>query len=179
MIAVGTAAPSLIGQPVFGLPFDLGAARRRGAVVVVFLPPLASRAAAHTLLALTGIWGRIDTEAGGMVIVSRSPLETARDFVPRHHVLFPMLVDGDGNLAAAWGVGNATGLAATLARARPGFLRDAVSVWRNGQPLPEDQPDQLPAAFVVQPNGQVSWTWYGRAVNDRIDPEAVWAAVRG
>jgi peroxiredoxin len=134
VIAVGSAAPALRGQPVFGLPFDLEARRQRGAMAVIFMAPLLAGVSQRNLAALTAIWPRIDAEAGGMVLVSRSPLETARDFVPRHHVLFPMLVDSTGEMAAAWGVGKATGLASRLARARPGFVRDALSVWRNGQP---------------------------------------------
>ena len=179
MIAPGSPAPPLAGQPVCGLPFDLAVARRRGTVAVIFLAPLASRAAQQNLAGVTEIWPRVDAEAGGMVLVSRSPLETARDFVPRHHVLVPMLVDTSGELAAAWEVGKASGLAATLVRARPAFVRNAVSVWRNGQPLPENHADQLPAAFVVTREGEVAWAWYGRRVNDPLDSEAVWAAVRG
>lgn len=179
MIAVGSAAPELRGQPVFGLPFDLAARRQRGAIAVIFMAPLLAGVSQRNLAALTAIWSRIDAEAGGMVLVTRSPLETARDFVPRHHVLFPMLVDAGGEMAAAWGVGRATGLASRLARARPGFVRDALSVWRNGQPLPESNEDALPAAFVVSPEGLILYAWRATAVADRIDAEAVWAAMRG
>lgn len=179
MITVGGSAPELVGQPVFGLPFNLATVRARGAVAVVFLASLTTRATQENLQRLTGIWPRIDSEAGGMVLITRSPLESARDFVPRHHVLFPVLVDDSGEASAAWGVGKVGGLAATLLRARPAFLKNALSVWRNGQALPEAHTDQLPASFAVTREGLVSWAWRGTAVNDRLDAEAVWAAMRG
>jgi len=178
VIGAGSAAPPLRGQPVFGLPFDLERVRLRGAVAVVFMAPLLAGVSQRNLAALTSVWPRIDAEAGGLVLVSRSPLETARDFVPRHHLLFPMLVDETGEMAAAWGVGKAAGLASRLVRARPAFVRNALSVWRNGQPLPEANEDALPAAFVVAADGLVSWVWRATAVNDRLDAEAVWAAMR-
>ena len=176
MIAVGQAAPTLAGQPVFGLPFDLVHVRQRGAVVVMFFGALSSAATRENLARLTTIWPRIDAEQGGLVAVTRSPLETARDFVPRHHVLFPVLVDEAGELTAAWGVGRASGLGARVARAQPELLRRAISVVRNGQPLPESHVDQAPAAFVVDRSGVVRLAWYGAGVADRVDGEALWAA---
>ncbi|GDX79351.1 hypothetical protein LBMAG42_11620 [Deltaproteobacteria bacterium] len=177
MITVGANAPPLFGQPVFGRPFQLDRARARGAVVVAFLGPLSAAASLDNLARLTTIWPRIDAEAGGLVGVTRSPLEAARDFVPRHHVLFPVLVDDTGEAFASWGVGLAKGLDATLLRAQPKLLRRALSVIRNGQPLPEAHDNQLPAAFVVGADGRVRWAWYGRSLADRVDAEAAWSAV--
>jgi peroxiredoxin len=179
VIRVGDTAPALAGQPVFGLPFALDRARHRGSVAVAFLAALSARATHQNLAALTSIWPRVDAEAGGIVVVSASPLETARDFVPRHHVLFPMLVDETGEAASAWGVGRARGLSAAIRRARPTFVHNAMSVWRNGQPLPERNVDQLPAIFVVNPDGRVALAWYGDAVEARFDAEAAWSAMRG
>ena len=178
MITPGGQAPPLAGQPVFGHPFDLDRVRGRGSVVVAFFSRLAAAATVENLARFTSIWPRIDAEAGGMVAVTRSPLETARDFVPRHHMLFPMLVDESGGTFAAWGVGQAKGFDAVLARAQPKLLRRAVSVIRNGQPLPENHDNQLAAAFVVGPDGRVRWAWYGRTLADRVDAEAAWTAAR-
>ncbi len=176
MITVGTAAPALAGQPVFGLPFELSRLQRRGPVVVAFLGGLSGAAALENVQRLTTIWPRVDAKAGGMVGITRSPLEAARDFVPRHHVLFPVLCDEAGQHTAAWGVGRATGLAALLLRARPDLLRRAVSVVRTGQPMPEAHPDQLPAAFVVGSDGRVRYGWYGTGPSALLDGEALWAA---
>lgn len=176
MIGVGERAPALAGQPVFGLPFNLDTAVGRGAVVVVFFGALSAGATVDTLARLTRIWPRLDAEQGGLVAVTRSPLETARDFVPRHHVLFPVLVDETGESTGRWGVGRATGLGAFVARAQPNLVRRAVSVVRNGQPLPEAHVDQAPAAFVVDRAGLVQLAWYGRGVNEKVDEEALWAA---
>lgn len=176
MIEVGEPAPPLAGQPVFGRPFQLDRVRERGAVVVMFFGALSSGATRENLERLTAIWPRIDAEQGGLVAVTRSPLEAARDFVPRHHVVFPVLVDESGEASAAWGVGRAAGIGAFVARAQPELLRRAVSVVRNGQPLPEAHVDQAPAAFVVDRAGVVQLAWYGRGVGDRVDAEALWAA---
>lgn len=176
MIAVGARAPALVGQPVFGLPVDLERLRQRGPVLVVFWGALSSAATLDNLARLTAIWPRVDVEAGGLVAVTRSPLEAARDFVPRHHVLFPVIVDSTGDIAARWAVGEARGLQAALLRAQPTVVRRAVSVLRNGQPLPEANEGQLPAAFVVGRDGDVRHAWYGRSVGDRIDAEGLWRA---
>lgn len=172
-VAVGQAAPALRGQPVFGLPFELERQRARGPVVVAFWGALSSAATLDNLARLTALWPRVDELAGGMVAVTRSPLEAARDFVPRHHVLFPVLVDATGELAGQWGVGGARGLKAAWAKAQPRVLRRAVSVLRNGQPLPEAHEAQLPAAFVVDRTGTVRLAWYGRSMGDRIDTDAL------
>ena len=177
MISPGAVAPLLVGQPVFGLPFDLARLQRRGPVIVVFLGGLSGASALENVQRLTAIWPRVDAEAGGMVGITRSPLEAARDFVPRHHVLFPVLCDESGQHTGAWGVGRAGGLAALLLRARPDLLRRAVSVVRTGQPMPEANPDQLPAAFVVGADGVVRYSWYGAGPSALGDGEALWAAV--
>jgi len=176
VIAPGTAAPRLHGQPVFGLPYDLAAARARGPVLVAFWSALSNAGTLRNLASLTGAWPRADAEAGGIVAVTRSPLEAARDFVPRHHVLFPVLVDESGTFFDAWGVGRASGLAAALVRARPEPLRRALSVLRNGQPLPEAHADQLPAAFLVGRDGAVVKAWHGQGVDDVIPMESTWGA---
>ncbi len=169
-------APALHGQPVFGLPYDLAAARSRGPVLVAFWSALSNAGTLRNLAALTEAWPRADAEGGGIVAVTRSPLEAARDFVPRHHVLFPVLVDEGGTFFEAWGVGRATGLAAALVRARPEPLRRALSVLRNGQQLPEAHANQLPAAFLVGPDGVVLKAWRGSSVDDVIPMETTWGA---
>lgn len=177
MIRAGTVAPLLVGQPVFGLPVDLATVRRRGPVIVAFLGGLSGAAALQNVQRLTTIWPRVDAEAGGVVGITRSPLAAARDFVPRHHVLFPVLCDESGKHTVAWGVGNAEGLTAMLLRARPDLLRRAMSVVRTGQPMPEAHPGQLPAAFAVGVDGRVTYCWYGASPSALLDGDALWAAV--
>lgn len=174
----GARAPALSGQPVFGVPFDLHRSRARGAVLVSFWAPLSSRGTLASLAALTAVWPQVDAEAGGMVAVTRSPLETARDFVPRYHVLFPVLVDEQGAVFRDWKVPRATGLSSKLRTARPAFVKRALSVFRNGQALPEANEDQLPAAFVVSAGGEIVHAWYGKAIDDVVDAEGLWAAAR-
>ncbi len=174
MIGPGSRAPGLHGQPVFGLPFDLTRAQARGPVLVAFWSALSNAGTLRNLSALTEAWPRADAEGGGIVAVTRSPLEAARDFVPRHHVLFPVLVDERGTFFESWGVSRATGLAAALVRVRPEPLRRALSVLRNGQPLPEAHADQLPAAFLVGRDGIVRKAWQGSGVDDVIPMETTW-----
>lgn len=178
VIVAGSAAPSLTGQPVFGVPFDLHRSRARGAVLVSFWAPLSSRGTLASLAALTAVWPRVDAEAGGMVAITRSPLEAARDFVPRHHVLFPVLVDEQGETFRNWKVSKATGFSSKLRTARPAFVKRALSVLRNGHALPESNEDQLPAAFVVNASGEIVHAWYGSGVDDVVDAEGLWAAAQ-
>lgn len=161
MADIGAPAPRLAGKPVFGLPFDLSTVARRGPVVIAFVRPPGSPQAQAALSRLHALWPDIDAVGGAMVIVTTGTLESVRDWVPREHILIPVLHDVSGELRAAWGVGGDTTWRALARGAGP--LRGVVSALRPGQAPIRPEDNQRPAEFVVR-GGIVRYAALGRSV---------------
>lgn len=177
-LSVGDAAPAIDARPLFGLPVRTpGAAGGRQALAVVFLRALGGGNARSAVRALNASYARFDAAGVQVVGISRTDLVVARDFVPRYHVLFPIVADTDGALSAAWGIGRDRGLVRSfvgLAR-RPAALGNALAAAWEGRSPPEHV-DQLPAEFVVGLDGAVRYARYGTTVWDQPDIEALWEA---
>jgi len=162
MIGVGDPAPDLRLHPVFGLPVDLA----RGPRVLAFFPALDTTATRATIAALETALPRFDPAGIAVLGIARGRLHEARDFVPRHHVLFPVVIDEPGICFEAFGVPRrAAGLL------RPGGPLAALRAWRAGAPF-----DQLPAWVVVGADGRVRFARMGRTVMDQPDIETLWNA---
>ena len=163
-LAVGAAAPVLQAQPVFG-PFVDSTALRRP-LVVVFLRDVRSPMTRAAIADLTDIWPELDREGIGAVAVVQGSERDVRDFVPRHHVLFPVL-HGDDALYAAWGVRTASPreLARSLA---PSGLRQVARALETGMGFSTRGVAQLMAGCVIDPGGTLAMTWHGTRVTDAI-----------
>ncbi|MCB9764157.1 MAG: redoxin domain-containing protein [Alphaproteobacteria bacterium] len=154
----GEPAPPLRARPVFGLEVDLAAWTARGPAVVVFLRYLGSPFTRASLARLQAAFPRLDVRGIGVVALTDSPLAAGRDFVPRHHLLFPVICDPERALYRAWGV-DAGGLAGALAGlARGGVALEAL---RQGHGRVDGRWASRPSAFLVAPGGEVAWAWRG------------------
>jgi peroxiredoxin len=181
-LSAGDPAPLLDARPLFGLPVRTpGRGGGKGPLVVVFLRSLGGGNARAAVRALNAAYSRFDAEGVEVVGVTRSGLEVARDFVPRYHVLFPIVADLDGTITAAWHIGRDRGLArsALALPTRPAALTTALTAAWEGRSAPEHA-DALPAEFVVGRDGALRHARYGRTIWDQPDIEALWqAATRG
>lgn len=172
MFQVGDKVPQFTFSLISGLPVDM----RRQTTVLAFLRPVTGSQPRVAVARLQEAWSRFD--AAGVVVVglTRTDLEFARDFVPRYHVLFPMVCDVEGEYFDAYDVAHDRGYMGTLKGLRPGNLRsavDALSLGRAGAQLPSDQ---LPAFFVVAADGTARYVRYATAITEQPDIEALWAA---
>lgn len=154
---MNTPAPPLRAQPVFGLDVDLAAWSARGPVVLVFTRYLGSPHARATLFALNEAYPDFDREGVQLAAVTDSSLRAARDFVPRHHLLFPLICDPEREHYAAFEV--PTGGPGDVPRALLSGALDP-SVLSLGHGRVDGQLLQRPAAFVVR-DGQLRWRWDG------------------
>lgn len=174
MFQVGDAAPELTLAPVFGLPVKLSV----GVNIVCFMRPLSGSTARSTIHVLTEAWPRFDAEGFKLAGITRTDLTFARDYVPRNHVLFPIVVDERGELFTQFGVKKDTGFLKTAMGFRPRHyqaLQDAVALGRQTNVLPGSD---LPAFFVVR-DGRFTYAHYGSSALDLPQVEELWRASKG
>ena len=171
MLQVGDPAPALELHPVFGLPVHTA----QGTLVVAILRPLSGSTARLTIARLTEALPRFDAEGFRMVGITRTDLTLARDFVPRNHVLFPIVVDDGGAIQAAFGVQSDKGFLKSALALRPGLLQSASEALALGRVWNELPATLLPAWFVLR-DGRVQYAQYARTVLEQPDVEALWKA---
>ncbi len=171
MLKPGDPAPPFRQQPVFGLPVDLEQATRRYPVLLYFGRYLGCVHFRDNLARLQQAWPRFDVLGATVVAITRSDLDTARDFVPRYHLLYPMVCDPEGALYAQWQVPVGSRLDAIRALT-PGAVKVAAAAVRHGIDPREALRPQLPAAFVVAPGGRIAWVRQGEHIDDELDIEA-------
>ena len=176
MLTAGQTAPRFERQPVFGLPVALPPSRYPQ--VVCFVRGLSSPFSREALALLQEHWARFDVEGFGVLAVTSSKLRPAQDFVPRHHLLFPLVVDPELELFKAFQVGGDKALVGTLRGLAGGGARRALKALRHGHGALERGQLQLPAEFVVAPDGQLLYAHYGKAVTDLPEVEALLEAAR-
>ncbi|MCK6524895.1 AhpC/TSA family protein [Myxococcota bacterium] len=176
MLSVGDIAPPLDGQPVFGLPVALGAAQRHP-VAVCFVRHLGSPFCRAALAQLQARYAEFDVVGAQVLVITTSPFEVATDFVPRHHLLFPVLCDPDRVHFEAWGVGIDRALVGTARSLALGGLPELAEGLKHGQGRLDGDPRQLPAWFVVGPGGRVRFARLGAAVTEGPPIDAMLEAV--
>ena len=155
-LSVGDAAPPLDAQPVSGLRVRVGSGTP---LVVCFVRSVLGGQARAAVRAVHAALPALEARGVGVVLVSVGPLGAARDFVPRWHVRAPLVVDEDGELFRAWGVGSAAWTQALRGVGAP-FLRDQFRAAFEGRGA-LCAPLQLPATFVVDGGGVVRFARVG------------------
>ena len=168
----GDPAPPFRLQPVSGLPVEVGL---QGPVsMLFFLRPLAS---AHSRLLVNSLQQQ-HTAFDGIQVVqfTRSVEENVRDFVPRHHILLPIVNDLEGRWYDAYGVGRDRGFVRSMTDLS-GWMKLPQTLL-SGMGRPEGFYDQRPAAFVIGVAGRVAWAWYGSSVLALPDPAEMLAVAR-
>ncbi|MDP6934771.1 MAG: redoxin domain-containing protein [Myxococcota bacterium] len=165
-LVVGDKAPEFQVQPIFGLPLKIPAELAMGPLVVCFVRPLGSPLARQTLSELQEAFPQLDRVGARLLAVTDAPLLMARDFVPRHHLLFPVVVGASGALGQAFGVEPIPGMRSRVAG--PAGVRRALrSLQHGGWP---SGPGVLPASFVLGRQGTLLHVRYGRTI---YEPPAV------
>ncbi len=157
----GVVVPVTHLNPVSGLPITFGTSP----AVVVFVRDLHGTTARMALAALSTIWSELDAHGVQLAVVTHTDLTYARDYVPRHHVLFPLIVDETGGLREQFGLGTDGALTGTLLSLRPGNVR----AWFDGLGLSRDLalPNmELGGEFAIDRNGRVV---YARAFSGLLD----------
>lgn len=174
MLRPGDAAPMFTLQPVMGLPVKL-----EGHVTVVcFLRPLEGSVSRTAIATLQEAWSRFDAEGIQLVGITRTDLTFGRDFVPRYHVLFPIVIDETGEYSQAYDIPCDKGFMGTLKGLRPEAVRTFVGSLEHGRGAPRLPSTILPAEFVIGRDGAVRYAHYATSVLDQPDIEALWNAAR-
>ncbi|GEM_PF-1159478 len=177
MLSVGEIAPQFRVQPVFGLPVDVEEHTSRYPLAICFVSSLGSPLTRQTLADIQARYADFDVLGIQVAAVTRSGLDVARDFVPRHHVLFPILSDPAGELYAQYQV-SGHGWKSAVKALDPRSVRKAMNSIKLGVGKPERGTTQLPAEFVVAPGGGISYARYGTAVSDILQIEPLLSAAR-
>lgn len=172
MLQVGEKAPQSVLHPIMGLPVDM----KRQTTVLVFLRPVTGSQPRRAVALLQEAWPRFDAAGVAMVALTQADLTFTRDFVPRYHVLYPLVCDTTGDTFRAYDVQRDRGFMGSLTSLRPDSLRTAVAALELGRDWTTLPSDQLPAFFVVARDGTVKYARYGRSVTEQPDIEALWAA---
>ncbi len=131
MLNVGDAAPHFCERPVFGYDVDVAAITEKQPMAICFLQhtnsSLARRAAADLQAAYRGF----DLAGVFLVAVSPTGLKVARDFVPRFHVLFPVIADPERRLFDLFQVDRA-GRREALKNLKPSLLVETARHLQQG-----------------------------------------------
>lgn len=169
----GDPAPALRLQPVFGLPLTVP--EPSAPSILLFLRGLGSPSTRKLLGEVQDRHQELD----GIQVVqfTTSPLELARDYVPRHHMLHPLIVAPTTEHYQAYGVGRDRGFVRTLLdlpglASMPGRL--SFGLGAHHPPL-----DQLPGAFVVARDGRLCYCWIGRSIWNLPDLDVLIEATSG
>ena len=104
MLKSGDQVPSLSARPIFGPALTLPADLAAGPLILHLCGSLASPFVRQGLALFQARFADLDRRGVRVVAISQSAVEAAQDFVPRHHLLFPLIADPDGSLSAPWGV---------------------------------------------------------------------------
>ncbi len=168
----GVPVPVTQLNPVSGLPVLFGTLP----AVVVFIRDLHGTTARMALAALTAAWSELDAKAVQLAVVTRTELTYARDYVPRHHVLFPLVVDETGLLREQFGMESDPTFTRSVLRLRP----SNVKAWLDGLSLSRDlaMPNgDLGGELAIDRNGRVAYSRAFTSVLDQPDVRRLKEAV--
>lgn len=168
----GVPVPVTQLNPVSGLPVTFGTLP----AVIVFIRDLHGTTARMAIDALTKAWSTLDAKAVQLAVVTRTELTYARDYVPRHHVLFPLVVDETGDLRAQFGLEADPTFTRSLLRLRP----STVKAWFDGLSLSRDPAlpnGDLGGELAVDRNGRVIYARAFTSVLDQPDVQRLVDAV--
>lgn len=177
MLQVGEDAPRFSAQPVFGLHVELEKQTSRYPLVICFLPHTGSPFCREAMAKLQAAYASFDVNGIQVLVVTPASMDVANDYVPRYHILFPVVCDPQFELFGLYDVpkGGASGALKSL---RPDKLVQNLRAFRRGLGPVEGVETQLPAFFVVAPGGKLAYAKYGTAISDQPDVDALLEAAR-
>lgn len=174
MVKVGDVAPAFDAQPLFGLPVTVPPAAGERPMVLCFVRDFASPFARASMAAIQSRYADFDRQGIPLVVLTRTDLTRARDFVPRMHVLARVVVDVDGGIFERYGLQNDRMLTGTLTSLlRPGGLSALGAALGHGQGPWHEGLTLLPASFVIGADGRVAMARYERSITASPDLDAL------
>jgi peroxiredoxin len=173
VLQIGDSAPTFSRLPVFGMPIDTQALLRHRTLAVVFFRYAGSAHTRRTALELHEVFAELDQNDVSLVGVTEGSGKTVRDFVPRYHLLYPVIHDEDEALYRAFQVEKDRGFLRTLLALRPSIVTNYARSLTSGHGALDGPLNRAPAAIVVAPGNRVAWTWYGRSALDLLDVGAM------
>lgn len=168
MLNEGDNAPAFSARPIFGAPIVIPGADPRP-LVLAFVGSLASPFTRRWLSMLQERFADFDRSGARVAAIARADEIAAQDFVPRFHLLFPLAVDPDGDIAAQYGVGVDRMLLGSLRHGLLGELRGALG---HGVGWGRGSIRTLPAAFVIR-GSTIESVGYSKSISDTPDMEAL------
>ena len=127
-------APDFEAKPVFGKRLLLQKEAQTRPLVLVFVPGLASPVARNHLASLQSRVADFDLAGVGLYALTPSTLVSAQDFVPRHHLLFPLIADPERSIHRLYGAGR-MGPRQALRSLQPESLKQGAAALRQGAGL--------------------------------------------
>lgn len=110
-----------------------------------------------------------------MAAITDSKAELAQDFVPRYHVLAPVVCDPDQALFEQYGVGGHNPVLGRLRGLGVANVRGAFRALKHGVGPIERRQLRLPAQFLIQ-DGQVLAARYAQSVGEDLALDEMLAA---
>jgi len=145
--------------------------------VLVFLPSLGSPVARSILASLQSRVEDFDLAGVGLYALTRSGLRAAQDFVPRHHLLFPLIADPEGRIFSLYGLSR-LGLVQAFSSLDPRRAKKGLGDARYGLGRPERGLLQAPCAFAIGTGGTVKLAYSGRSLWEAPPLDALLAKAR-
>ena len=178
MLKEGDTAPEFQARPIFGHEVDVPDGLDTRPLVLCFVPFLGSPFARRALAMLQERCADFDLIGARLVAITQTDLTAARDFVPRYHILFPVISDPDGQLQSLFDIQEDRFLLSSLRAALRGNshgARPSQSVFEFGVGWFNGPVRQLGAEFVIDHQGTVQYARYASGVMDTPDVEALLA----
>lgn len=177
--AVGDLSPEFVYDTPFaqGLSFRETCAKVPGKTALVFLRYYGCTLCQLDLHTYAAAYDRIRENGGQLLVVLQSdPKKLAQEISPETFP-FEIICDPKQELYRQFSVGSAASMlrmmsAASVVKAAKAMLSGYKHGAYEGDEL------QLPAAFVVQQDGRLSYVHYGKAVGDAPAPETLIAAMK-
>lgn len=174
MLSIGDPAPSFERQPVFGLPVQVPSSTP---LLLCFVRSLSSPLTRERLAQLQLRNGDFDVQGIRIAAITDSKAELAQDFVPRYHVLAPMICDPEQVLFEQWGVGGHNPVLGRLRGLGVANVRGAFRALKHGVGPIERRQLRLPAQFLVQ-DGKILAARYAQSVGEDLHLDEMLAAFK-
>jgi len=169
MLQAGDSAPSFTARPIFGNSIAVPSGLASEPLVLCFLPILGSPYARRTLSTLQERFADFDRKGIQIAAIAPARLSDAQDFVPRYHLLFPLVADEDGHLGELYKLREDRYFLSTVRSALKGGaslkgMKFGIG-WLRG-PL-----RQLGAQFVLDKHGTIQYVNYPRSLTEDVNIE--------
>ena len=152
-------APDFVAKPVFGKLLSLLEHAESRPIVLVFVPSLGTPMSRGVLAQMQQVVADFDLAGVSLYAITRSRPEIAQDFVPRHHLLFPTIVDMGGEIFSKYGVGRLC-LKSTVRSFNPRRIRKGLSTWSHGFGRIEPGFFAPTAVISIQKGGRIGCAQY-------------------